>query len=161
MLKFPFLSVFLELSLFQLFSHTMPGWKEGSGRLARLRNCLEGQFHQTFWVAGLTVFFFSSVWMREPAGHDTHSWKHQQQIKLNLLKAKSSAKWRFVLATLLYIKQTFTRSLVPFVFPWVLHRSDLFALFPVLLPHPYPFHIAHVVFCFRPFLNLTLSTFSS
>ena len=79
----------------------------------------------------------------------------------NLLKEQPYAKWRFVLATLLYIKHTFTRSLVPFVFPWVLHRSDLFALFHVLLPHPYPFHIAHVPYCFTPFRNLTLSTFSS
>ena len=87
--------------------------------------------------------------------------KNQLQIKLNLLQAKSSAKWRLVLATLLYIKHTFTRSLVPFAFPWVLHLSDLFALFHVPLPHPYHFHIVHVVFCFRPFRNVTLSTFSS
>ena len=122
MFKFPFLSVFLELSLFKLHSYGMLGWKEGSGRLARLRNCLEGQFHQTFWVAGFTVFFFSSVWMcSQHAVHDTHFWKNQLQIKLNLLTAKSSAKWRFVLATFLYIKHTFTRSLVRFAFPWVLH----------------------------------------
>ena len=99
----------------------------------------------------LIVFSFSSVWMLEPAGHDKTLGKKLTQRKV----------FCEALTTFLYIKHTFTRSLVHFAFPWVLHLSDLFALFHVLLPHPYHFHIAHVVFCFRPFRNLTLSTFSS
>ena len=70
MLNLPFLSVFGKLSFFQLFSHTMPGRKEFSCHLAGVGYCFQGQLHQAVWTSRLIVFSFSSVWMREPAGHD-------------------------------------------------------------------------------------------
>ena len=159
MLNLPFLSVFGKVSFFQLFSQCQ------GGRKARVISPRLGTAFRANFIrlSGLLGWLFSLSLPYACGSLQVMIRLLEKPTADNIKLTHSEAFWEVTLRfSYLPIHKTHFYSIIG-LFRFPLAPPSFWFVRPVLCASntPYNFHIAHVPYCFTPFRNLTVSTFSS